>query len=158
MGQKLALPGSDANNDASAVAAMRVERPAIGEQASGAGRGHLASGLLCAPSRTSRLNPKQPKNDSDAAAFAPLPQTPKKGSVIPTLFSVTCLAEAFNLFNSFLMGDEVDVKGGQPWRFDIRIVSLDDLPHDVEGVAVLWAKGEVRTFLPLLHNFPFFVF
>ena len=41
------------------------------------------------------------------------------------------------------MGDEADVKGGQPWRFDIRIVSLDDLPQDVEGVAVLWAKGEV---------------
>jgi hypothetical protein len=42
------------------------------------------------------------------------------------------------------MGDEADAKGGQPWRFDIRIVSLDDLPQDVEGVAVLWAKGEVR--------------
>jgi hypothetical protein len=42
------------------------------------------------------------------------------------------------------MGEEADAKGGQPWRFDIRIVSLDDLPPDVEGVAVLWAKGEVR--------------
>ena len=42
------------------------------------------------------------------------------------------------------MGEEADAKGGQPWRFDIRIVSLDDLPVDVEGVAVLWAKGEVR--------------
>ena len=42
------------------------------------------------------------------------------------------------------MGEEADAKGGQPWRFDIRIVSLDDLPQDVEGVAVLWAKGEVR--------------
>ena len=42
------------------------------------------------------------------------------------------------------MGEEADAKGGQPWRFDIRIVSLNDLPQDVEGVAVLWAKGEVR--------------
>ena len=42
------------------------------------------------------------------------------------------------------MGEEADVKGGQPWRFDIRIVALDDLPQDVDGVAVLWAKGEVR--------------
>ena len=42
------------------------------------------------------------------------------------------------------MGEEAEVRGGQPWRFDIRIVSLDDLPQDVEGVAVLWAKGEVR--------------
>jgi hypothetical protein len=41
------------------------------------------------------------------------------------------------------MGDEADAKGWQPWRFDIRIVSLDDLPQDVEGVAVLWAKDEV---------------
>jgi hypothetical protein len=45
---------------------------------------------------------------------------------------------------SFAMGEEAEVRGGQPWRFDIRIVSLDDLPQDVEGVAVLWAKGEVR--------------
>ncbi len=50
------------------------------------------------------------------------------------------------------MGDEADVKGGQPWRFDIRIVSLDDLPQDVEGVAVLWAKGEVRTQIQLLQT------
>jgi len=51
--------------------------------------------------------------------------------------------EAFASWISCAMGDEADVKGGQPWRFDIRIVSLDDLPQDVEGVAVLWAKGEV---------------
>ena len=42
------------------------------------------------------------------------------------------------------MGEEADAKGWQPWRFDIRIVSLDGLPQDVEGVAVYWAKDKVR--------------
>jgi hypothetical protein len=80
---------------------------------------------------------------SDSALLASTQKLPFSRIGGSKTFLHSPLPRSIQLFAFFHMGDEADVKGGQPWRFDIRIVSLDDLPQDVEGVAVLWAKGEV---------------